>query len=70
MNIDLSGARWFKSTYSSSSGGDCVEAAHLGGGRVAVRDSKLGDTSPVLVFASVDWDRFTSAVQGGWFDLD
>ncbi|MFD7844389.1 DUF397 domain-containing protein [Nocardia sp. NPDC059764] len=69
MNIDLSGARWFKSTYSSSSGGDCVEAAHLSGGRVAVRDSKLGEASPVLAFAPEAWDAFDSAVQAGKFDL-
>lgn len=39
MSMDLSGARWFKS---SRSGGndDCVEVAHLDGGMVGVRDSK------------------------------
>ncbi|ARE76374.1 DUF397 domain-containing protein [Streptomyces sp. Sge12] len=52
---NLTGARWRKSSYSGSSGGDCVECTPLGGaawreaaysgttggdGRVAVRDSK------------------------------
>ncbi|GAB2539143.1 DUF397 domain-containing protein [Nocardia heshunensis] len=69
MRVDLSRPHWFKSTYSSSSGGECLEAAHLRGGHVAIRDSKLGDTSPVLVIGPVDWDRFTSAVQDGRFDL-
>ncbi|MFE3986027.1 DUF397 domain-containing protein [Nocardia tengchongensis] len=68
MNTDLSGARWFKSSYSSSSGGDCVEAAHLSGGAVAVRDSKLGEASPVLAFAPGDWDVFNAAVKSGKFD--
>ncbi|MFI1918601.1 DUF397 domain-containing protein [Nocardia sp. NPDC020380] len=67
MNIDLSEARWFKSSRSGSNA-DCVEAAHLGGGRVAVRDSKLGDTGPVLVFAAAEWDAFAAGVSGGEFD--
>ncbi|WP_084505387.1 DUF397 domain-containing protein [Nocardia harenae] len=31
MSADLTGARWFKSTFSQA-GGDCVEVAHLDGG--------------------------------------
>ncbi|WP_433567361.1 DUF397 domain-containing protein [Nocardia sp. CA-151230] len=68
MTIDLSGAKWFKSSRSSS-GKDCVEAAHLSGGRVAVRDSKLGEASPVLAFAPETWDVFNAAVKAGKFDL-
>ncbi|MFE3986957.1 DUF397 domain-containing protein [Nocardia tengchongensis] len=65
---DLSNVRWFKS--SKSQGGEtCVEAAHLSGGGVGVRDSKLGKSSPVLVFDGPVWDRFTSAVIAGSFDL-
>ncbi|WP_330181919.1 DUF397 domain-containing protein [Nocardia sp. NBC_01503] len=67
MNIDLSGANWFKSTRSGS-GKDCVEAAHLNGGAVGVRDSKLGDASPVLVFPPDAWDNFNDAIKTGWFD--
>ncbi|GAB4587635.1 DUF397 domain-containing protein [Nocardia sp. IFM 10818] len=67
MNIELSGAIWFKSSRSSS-GGECVEAAHLIGGKVGVRDSKLGTASPVLVFDGPAWDRFNQAVQAGRFD--
>ncbi|WP_433562077.1 DUF397 domain-containing protein [Nocardia sp. CA-151230] len=64
---DLSDARWFKS--SKSQGGEaCVEAAHLHSGRVAVRDSKLGESSPVLVFDGHAWDRFAGAVKAGNFD--
>ncbi|MEV0466510.1 DUF397 domain-containing protein [Nocardia tengchongensis] len=64
---DLSGVRWFKS--SKSQGGEtCVEAAHLIGGSVGVRDSKLGELSPILVFDGLVWDRFTTAVKRGHFD--
>lgn len=67
MNSDLSGAEWFKSSHSSS-GGECLEAAHLRGDRVGVRDSKLGNTGPVLIFGGPAWDRFTRAVRAGKFD--
>lgn len=36
----LTGADWFKSSYSDGHGGNCVEGARLPGGAVAVRDSK------------------------------
>ncbi|MGV9412809.1 DUF397 domain-containing protein [Nocardia sp. NPDC003693] len=59
--------KWFKSSHSQS-GGDCVEAAHLDGGTVAVRDSKLGMAGPVLFFAPEAWDVFTTSVRAGQFD--
>ncbi|WP_328410514.1 DUF397 domain-containing protein [Nocardia sp. NBC_00403] len=66
MNIDLSGARWFKSSRSTS-GKDCVEVAHLDGGHVGVRDSK-NPTGPALVFTPGEWDAFTAGVNDGEFD--
>ncbi|MEC3916484.1 DUF397 domain-containing protein [Nocardia sp. CDC160] len=65
MSIDLSRAEWFKSSRSHS-GGECVEAAHLGGGSVAVRDSK--NPGPALVFGPSEWDVFLAATQTGRFD--
>ncbi|MFE7796910.1 DUF397 domain-containing protein [Nocardia sp. NPDC057440] len=65
MNIDLSGAKWFKSSRSQPSG-DCVEVAHLDGGLVGVRDSK-NPTGPALVFTPGEWDAFTAGVQDGEF---
>ncbi|WP_067472298.1 DUF397 domain-containing protein [Nocardia amamiensis] len=64
--IDLSGARWFKS---SRSGGnkECVEVAHLSEGMVGVRDSKNASDA-VLVFTPSEWDAFTAGVVGGAFD--
>lgn len=38
MNADLAGAHWRKSSYSSGSGGNCVEVATNLPGLVAVRD--------------------------------
>ncbi|MFF3568263.1 DUF397 domain-containing protein [Nocardia jiangxiensis] len=58
MSVDLSTAKWFKSSRSGV-GKDCVEVAHLEGGMVGVRDSKNPD-GPALVFAPAEWDAFTS----------
>ncbi|MFI6775391.1 DUF397 domain-containing protein [Nocardia sp. NPDC050412] len=66
MSNDLSGALWFKSTYSAG-GSDCVEVAHLDGDQVGVRDSK-NPTGPALVFSPSEWDAFTAGVHDGEFD--
>lgn len=66
MNIDLSAARWFKSTYSES-GGQCVEVAFLGSDLVGVRDSK-DQHGPALIFTPAAWDAFTTGVLGGAFN--
>lgn len=49
--MDLTGAKWRKSRYSGSNGGNCVEVAGNLPGIVAVRDSKDPD-GPVLIFTS------------------
>jgi hypothetical protein len=36
---------------------------------IAVRDSKAGVKSPVLLFTASEWRAFTSAVRAGEFDL-
>ncbi|WP_327097247.1 DUF397 domain-containing protein [Nocardia vinacea] len=66
MNIDLSEAKWFKSSRSTS-GSDCVEVAHLEDSMVGVRDSK-NPTGPALVFTPSEWDAFTAALQNGEFN--
>ncbi|WP_067824386.1 DUF397 domain-containing protein [Nocardia inohanensis] len=66
MNVDLSTARWFKSSHSGASQ-DCVEIAHLDAGMVGVRDSK-NVTGPVLVFTSSEWDAFSAGVVDGKFN--
>ena len=61
-SIDFSDALWRKSSYSNGQA-NCVAAASVGQGnrRVAVRDSKT-PASPVLIFASSAWRRFTASV--------
>ncbi|MBF6204313.1 DUF397 domain-containing protein [Streptomyces gardneri] len=66
MSVDLSGSKWFKSTRSSA-GNECVEIAHLDGGRVGVRDSK-NPGGGVLVFAPSEWDAFLAEARDGQFD--
>ncbi|BDU02495.1 MULTISPECIES: DUF397 domain-containing protein [Nocardia] len=65
MTADLSGARWFKSSYSASNG-QCVEIAHLTNGTVGMRDSK-NPTGPTLTFTPTAWDTFLSATKSGHF---
>lgn len=65
MNVDLSGAKWFKSSHSGGTN-ECVEIAHLDGGVVGVRDSK-NPSGPALVFTSGQWDAFlTCTAQDGF----
>ncbi|KOX10756.1 hypothetical protein F4558_000698 [Micromonospora profundi] len=59
--MDLSNARWRKSTRSGASGGNCVEVASNLPGVVAVRDSK-DVTGPALTFASTAWAAFVAKV--------
>ncbi len=66
MSIDLSGAKWFKSSRSRDAQA-CVEVAHLNGGMVGVRDSK-DRTGPALVFSPAEWDAFAAGVKEGEFD--
>ncbi|WP_159920767.1 MULTISPECIES: DUF397 domain-containing protein [Nocardia] len=66
MDVDLSGAKWFKSSRSGG-GKECVEVAHLEGGLVGVRDSK-NPTGPALIFTPGQWDAFTSGVAQGAFE--
>ncbi|MEO3871416.1 DUF397 domain-containing protein [Nonomuraea sp. B12E4] len=65
--MDLSGAVWRKSSYSSGNGGQCVEVAMNLPGVVAVRDSKVPD-GPNLLFTSLEWKAFVSGVRAGEFD--
>ncbi|WP_330465854.1 DUF397 domain-containing protein [Micromonospora zamorensis] len=59
--MDLSNARWRKSTRSGASGGNCVEVASNLPGVVAVRDSKDA-AGPALTFARAAWATFVAQV--------
>jgi hypothetical protein len=63
----LRNAAWMKSSHSGPTGGNCVELAHLPGGRVAVRHSREPD-GPALVFSPAEWDAFLAGAKDGEFD--
>jgi hypothetical protein len=65
---NLTRAIWRKSSYSGTSGGQCVEVARNLPDVVAVRDSK-NPASDALVFTPDQWRAFLSAAHGGRFDL-
>ena len=53
---------WRKANRSNGSGGACVFVAALDTSAVGVRDSKLGNTGPVIRMTSADWASLTRAV--------
>ncbi|MFY1595133.1 DUF397 domain-containing protein [Micromonospora sp. WMMD737] len=55
----LTGARWRKSSRSSTNGGTCVEVADNLPGVVGVRDSK-DPAGPALVFTPTAWRAFVA----------
>ncbi|WP_326755985.1 DUF397 domain-containing protein [Streptomyces hirsutus] len=50
---------WFKSSYSGTNGGDCVEVA-TAAGAVYVRDSKAVGGGPVLRVGRDEWAAFVA----------
>ena len=63
----LAGATWRKSSRSGGNGGACVEVA-TAPPVTGVRDSKLGDASPILPFTGATWSFFLAQVKRGTFD--
>ncbi len=62
--MNLSNARWKKSTRSGTSGGECVEVAGNLPGIVGVRDSK-DPSGPALVFGPTGaWRAFVAQLPG------
>ncbi|MDG4799256.1 DUF397 domain-containing protein [Micromonospora sp. WMMD980] len=59
--MDMSNARWRKSSRSNAQGGACVEVAGDLPGVVAVRDSK-DPAGPVLAFNPDAWRAFVTGV--------
>ncbi|MEU4149513.1 DUF397 domain-containing protein [Streptomyces sp. NPDC026659] len=57
------GLAWFKSSYSGTEGGDCVEVA-LVPATVHVRDSKAV-TGPVLTVSPSAWTEFVGLASKG-----
>jgi hypothetical protein len=55
---------WKKSSRSGAAG-HCVEVRTHGRGEVQVRDTKLGDKSPWLIFSESDWKSFLDEIRAG-----
>ncbi|MEV5608274.1 DUF397 domain-containing protein [Streptomyces sp. NPDC052225] len=59
MNARLT---WFKSSYSDSEGGNCLEVAldwrESAPRAIHIRDSKLGPQSPTFAAAAPAWNAF------------
>ncbi|MEZ3181611.1 DUF397 domain-containing protein [Streptomyces pimonensis] len=60
---NMDGLHWFKSSYSGSGGGDCVEVA-TGVDAVYVRDSKAAGDGPVLRVGRGEWAAFVALTAG------
>ena len=52
---------WRKSSYSSGSGGSCVETASAGGA-VMVRDTTQNGNGPMLSFDAATWQTFIKSL--------
>ncbi|MFF7411054.1 DUF397 domain-containing protein [Streptomyces lydicus] len=65
VTLDLSTARWRKSSFSGNQAGDeCVEVCDDFPGMVPVRDSK-NTTGPVLLLNRAAWQTFINGVKDG-----
>ena len=60
--IDLSNVTWRKSSYSNTTGGDCLEVADQVPAVVPVRDSKAPERGAVL-FGADAWASFVGALR-------
>ncbi|WP_426634000.1 DUF397 domain-containing protein [Planosporangium sp. 12N6] len=62
----LTGVTWKKSARSGAVG-NCVEVARLGGGDIAVRNSRFPD-GPALVYTRAEMVAFLAGAKDGEFD--
>ncbi|MEO3749888.1 DUF397 domain-containing protein [Streptomyces sp. B6B3] len=58
---DLSAVAWRRSSYSNTSGGNCLEVADGFPGAVPVRDSK--NPGPALVVSADAWAAFVAEIR-------
>jgi hypothetical protein len=59
VSENVNGLRWFKSSYSGSGGGNCVQVA-AGLDAMYVRDSKAVGGGPVLRIGRGEWAAFVA----------
>lgn len=62
----MSELQWRTSSFTDPE--TCVEVADLPDGGRLVRDTKLGEGSPVLRYTSAEWQAFIAGVKAGEFD--
>lgn len=60
-------AAWFKSSYSTDTGGSCVEIADLNK-NIGIRDSK-DKKGPALLVEASSWSAFLGLVKSGQVDF-
>ncbi|HZD15135.1 MAG TPA: DUF397 domain-containing protein [Pseudonocardiaceae bacterium] len=58
----------YRKSSRSSGAQECVLVG-TAQGWVGIRDSKLGDESPILAFTEAEWKAFTAGVRHSEFDL-
>lgn len=63
---DFTRARWIKSNFSEPKG-NCVELAAVDG-LIGMRDSKLGDASPILTVTPGELRAFLDGARSNEFD--
>jgi hypothetical protein len=66
--MDIGHLTWRKSSYTSASGGNCVEVAQFPAASIAVRDSKDPE-GPKLLFSLGEWRAFISGIKAGELGL-
>lgn len=66
--VEVSRPEWRKAS-ASANNPNCVEVRGLWRGSVGIRDSKLGEASPVLDVAPDEFAAFLKAAKSGALDL-
>ncbi|MGB3441494.1 MAG: DUF397 domain-containing protein [Actinophytocola sp.] len=59
---------WHKASFSQGGENGCVEVGSVPG-LIGVRDTKLGDASPILAFTPHEWEKLLAGVHNGEFDF-